>query len=59
MLGFKRLIFGSQFLVIGLCLAMRKSANPAIIDQAADLQLAVIFVIVGLAISFWGVQTED
>ncbi len=57
--GFKTLIFGSQFIVIGVFLGLRSDTSVFIMDRLNDFRLATILIVVGLIISFFGLRRTD
>jgi hypothetical protein len=57
--GFKTLIFGSQFIVVGVFLGLRNDTPVFIIDRLNDFRLATILIVIGLIVSFFGLRRTD
>lgn len=59
--GFKFLIFGLQLIIVGIFVDLRLgvSSRMFIMDRPSDMRLAIILVIIGLVVSFFGLRKTD
>ena len=57
--GIKTLIFGSQFIVVGIFVGLRNNTNISILDPRSDVGLSLFLIFVGFVISFFGVRRVD